>query len=96
VDIEARDITWDSTPLEWAIVGSGMRLGHDPHSDWPAAVATLLDAAAYAPAVIATPAGISGMVLLLPLQVSVLGTPNPGGLSSASSCCPARASPISS
>src|SRR5512142_923221 len=34
-------------------------------------------AAAYAIAVIATPAGISGAVLLLPFQVSVLGTPSP-------------------
>ena len=45
-DIEARDTTWDSTPLEWAIVGSGMRLGHDPHPDWPATVGVLLDAGA--------------------------------------------------
>jgi uncharacterized protein len=34
-------------------------------------------AAAYAIAVMATPAGISGAVLLLPFQVSVLGTPSP-------------------
>lgn len=34
-------------------------------------------AAAFAIAVIATPAGISGAVLLLPFQVSVLGTPSP-------------------
>jgi ankyrin repeat protein len=47
-DIEARDTTWDSTPLEWAIVGSGMRLGRDPHPDWPATVGTLLDVGAYA------------------------------------------------
>lgn len=33
--------------------------------------------AAYAIAVVATPAGISGAVLLLPFQVSVLGTPSP-------------------
>ncbi|HEU5421172.1 MAG TPA: ankyrin repeat domain-containing protein [Streptosporangiaceae bacterium] len=45
-DIEARDTTWHSTPLEWAIVGSGMRLGHDPHPDWPATVGVLLDAGA--------------------------------------------------
>ena len=37
---------------------------------WPSA-------AAYVIAVIATPAGISGAVLLLPFQVSVLGTPSP-------------------
>ncbi len=34
-------------------------------------------AAAFALAAIATPAGISGAVLLLPFQVSVLGTPSP-------------------
>ena len=34
-------------------------------------------AAAYAIALLATPAGISGAVLLLPVQVSVLGTPSP-------------------
>jgi uncharacterized membrane protein YfcA len=34
-------------------------------------------AAAYAIAVLATPAGISGAILLLPFQVSVLGTPSP-------------------
>jgi uncharacterized protein len=33
--------------------------------------------AAYVIAVVATPAGISGAVLLLPFQVSVLGTPSP-------------------
>ena len=33
--------------------------------------------AAFAIAVIATPAGVSGAVLLLPFQVSVLGTPSP-------------------
>jgi uncharacterized membrane protein YfcA len=38
-------------------------------------VAALL--AAYAIAVLATPAGISGAVLLLPFQASVLGTPSP-------------------
>ena len=37
----------------------------------------IASAAAYAIAVIATPAGISGAVLLLPFQVSVLGTPSP-------------------
>jgi uncharacterized membrane protein YfcA len=34
-------------------------------------------AAAFSIAVLATPAGISGAVLLLPFQVSVLGTPSP-------------------
>ena len=44
--IEARDTAWNSTPLDWAIVGSGMRLGHDPDPDWPATVSALLDAGA--------------------------------------------------
>ena len=33
--------------------------------------------AAFVIAVLATPAGVSGAVLLLPFQVSVLGTPSP-------------------
>jgi uncharacterized membrane protein YfcA len=41
---------------------------------WVAAVALV---AAFAIAVITTPAGVSGAVLLLPFQVSVLGTPSP-------------------
>jgi hypothetical protein len=41
---------------------------------WSEAVAL---AAAFVIAVLATPAGISGAVLLLPFQVSVLGTPSP-------------------
>jgi ankyrin repeat protein len=45
-DIEAHDTAWDSTPLEWAIIGSGLRLGRDPHPDWPATVSALLDAGA--------------------------------------------------
>jgi ankyrin repeat protein len=54
-DIEARDTAWNSTPLEWAIVGSGMRLGHDPHPDWPATVSVLLDAGASADGVVLSP-----------------------------------------
>jgi ankyrin repeat protein len=54
-DIEARDTTWDSTPLEWAIVGSGMRLGHDPDPDWPATVRILLDAGAATDGIVLSP-----------------------------------------
>lgn len=43
-------------------------------TDWTEIVAL---AAAYLIAVLTTPAGISGAVLLLPFQVSVLGTPSP-------------------
>ena len=33
-DIAARDTTWDSTPLDWAIVGSGEQPTTNPHADW--------------------------------------------------------------
>jgi ankyrin repeat protein len=45
-DIEARDTTWDDTPLGWAIVGSGERPKTNPDSDWIATVQTLLEAGA--------------------------------------------------
>jgi uncharacterized protein len=45
-----------------------------PGPGWTEAAALV---AAFAIAVAATPAGISGAVLLLPFQVSVLGTPSP-------------------
>ena len=45
-----------------------------PDTGWTEVVAL---AAAFLIAVITTPAGISGAVLLLPFQVSVLGTPSP-------------------
>ncbi|MGH3294437.1 MAG: ankyrin repeat domain-containing protein [Trebonia sp.] len=44
--IEARDTTWDSTPLVWAMVGSGERPRHNPRPDWTATVQTLLEAVA--------------------------------------------------
>ena len=45
-----------------------------PDSGWTEVVALV---AAYVISVLSTPAGISGAVLLLPFQVSVLGTPSP-------------------
>jgi ankyrin repeat protein len=53
--IEARDTAWNSTPLEWAIVGSGMRLGHAPDPDWPATVGILLDAGASTDGIVLSP-----------------------------------------
>jgi uncharacterized protein len=48
--------------------------GHVLGAGWTEAAAL---AAAFAVSAVATPAGISGAVLLLPFQVSVLGTPSP-------------------
>jgi ankyrin repeat protein len=45
-DLEARDTSWDSTPLIWAMVGSGERIGRAPDADWVATVQVLLDAGA--------------------------------------------------
>ena len=45
-----------------------------PDTGWTEVVALI---AAYLIAVVTTPAGISGAVLLLPFQVTVLGTPSP-------------------
>jgi ankyrin repeat protein len=47
-DIEARDTSWNSTPIEWAAVGSGERPADNPHPDWTAAVQALLEAGASA------------------------------------------------
>ncbi|MBO3751682.1 ankyrin repeat domain-containing protein [Streptosporangiaceae bacterium NEAU-GS5] len=45
-DVDARDSIGDASPLSWGVVGSGRRLGHNPHPDWAAAVRALLDAGA--------------------------------------------------
>ena len=45
-DLEARDATYDSPPLDWAIVGSGERPRANPDADWIATVQALLDAGA--------------------------------------------------
>jgi uncharacterized membrane protein YfcA len=49
-------------------------VGRVPDTGWTEVVALV---AAYVISVLSTPAGISGAVLLLPFQVSVLGTPSP-------------------
>jgi ankyrin repeat protein len=46
--IEARDTSWNSTPIEWAAVGSGERPAGNPDPDWTAVVQTLLEAGASA------------------------------------------------
>lgn len=45
-DLEARDGTWDSTPLGWAIVGSGERPDGNPAADWVRTVDVLIQAGA--------------------------------------------------
>lgn len=45
-DLEARDATWNSSPLGWAMVGSGQRPATSPRADWIATVQALLDAGA--------------------------------------------------
>jgi ankyrin repeat protein len=45
-DLEARDATWNSTPLEWAAIGSGERPATSPSPDWIATVQALLQAGA--------------------------------------------------
>jgi ankyrin repeat protein len=45
-DLEARDATWDSPPLDWAAVGSGERSDTNRRADWIATVQALLEAGA--------------------------------------------------
>ena len=45
-DLRARDSSWESRPLEWALVGSGESPSSAPAPDWVATVTLLLDAGA--------------------------------------------------
>jgi hypothetical protein len=50
-DLEARDATWNDTPLGWAIVGSGFsrtdpKSRKSPNADFVATVRTLVEAGA--------------------------------------------------
>jgi ankyrin repeat protein len=47
-DIEARDTRWNSTPIEWAAVGSGEQPADNANPDWTGAVQALLGAGASA------------------------------------------------
>jgi ankyrin repeat protein len=42
-DIDARDTTWNSTPLEWATVGSGEKPRNNTAADWVDTVRILLE-----------------------------------------------------
>ncbi len=46
--LETRDTTWDSTPIEWAAVGSGEQPASNAAPDWTGAVQALLEAGASA------------------------------------------------
>ena len=45
-DLEARDTNWNSTPIGWAVVGSGEQPAGAPQPDWTAAATALLEAGA--------------------------------------------------
>ncbi len=45
-DLEAHDTRWRSTPLDWALVGSGERPRTNPAADWVETTQALLDAGA--------------------------------------------------
>ena len=45
-DLEARDGSYDSTPLDWAIVGSGYQPADNPRPDWVTTVRILIEAGA--------------------------------------------------
>jgi ankyrin repeat protein len=47
-DLEATDATWNSPPLDWALVGSGEQPDSNPAADWIRTVEVLLDAGASA------------------------------------------------
>ncbi|MGW4517489.1 ankyrin repeat domain-containing protein [Streptomyces sp. NPDC004393] len=45
-DLESRDTTWDSTPIDWVKVGSGHHPDHCPDPDWVATARILIEAGA--------------------------------------------------
>lgn len=45
-DTEARDATWNSPPIDWAMVGSGERPGTNRAADWVATARILIEAGA--------------------------------------------------
>jgi ankyrin repeat protein len=45
-DLEARDTRWDSTPVVWAVIGSGEQPPGNPAADWLATVRILIEAGA--------------------------------------------------
>ncbi len=45
-DLEARDTEWDSTPVGWAVVGSGIQPAGNPAADWLATTRALIEAGA--------------------------------------------------
>jgi ankyrin repeat protein len=56
-DMEARDATWDSIPLDWAAVGSGERPATNPRPDWVATARVLLQAGSSTAGITLSPDG---------------------------------------
>jgi hypothetical protein len=54
-DVEAQDGTWESSALDWAVVGSGYRPTTSPGADWVATVRTLVEAGASTAAITLSP-----------------------------------------
>jgi ankyrin repeat protein len=54
-DLEAPDGQWQSTPLEWAVVGSGQRPDSAPRPDWVATARVLIEAGALASGISLSP-----------------------------------------
>ncbi len=45
-DLEAKDARWDSTPMVWALIGSGEQPSGNPAANWLATVRILAEAGA--------------------------------------------------
>jgi ankyrin repeat protein len=54
-DLEAVDTSWNSTPLDWAIVGSGFQPDANPGADWVRTVDRLIRAGASTDVITLTP-----------------------------------------
>jgi ankyrin repeat protein len=56
-DMESRDTHWNSTPVDWAAVGSGLHPDQAPDPDWVATVRTLIHAGASTAELVLDPHG---------------------------------------
>lgn len=56
-DLEPRDTTFDATPVDWAVVGSGFHPDRAPDPDWIATVRALIEAGASTAELVLDPNG---------------------------------------